>query len=509
MNANNSHYMGFKKTTYLLCLLCCTAAGGASSQTYDVVERRNLWNAGPNINGLRGDSVTVSYAEAYGKTTRGDFRDTYHAESATNLGVAAKTITHSGKISMLGAFSFDNMSGRDMCGSMFINPGDYPIDVMEFTPGRKELQSYSFVGGIAGDIAPNWRIGVRVDYASANYAKRKDLRHTNYRLDMSVAPSVMYHSGDWAVGMSYIFGRNTESVEAAQEGTLSSDYDAFLDKGLMYGAYETWKGAGLHLNESGVKGLPVQENAHAISVQAQWRSFYADIEYRHAAGEVGERKVIWFEFPTNSVTSHLGARFWQGDAMHFARLDIAWSKQKNNENVLSKDAVSNITTVIGSNRIYERESIEFAPEYELIVPQGEFTLGGRFISTKRLTTQMYPYAVSQSMEQYGIYASGVWHRGRFDLKAAAAFAAGSFSDKTERVDPEITTGEQPYRLTEYYDIRNEYLTAPRLTLGGGLRYNFHQGLYAQVDADYTRGFDLEYIAGTTRWSGALRFGYAF
>ena len=90
---------------------------------------------------------------------------------------------------------------------MFIHPGFYPVDVLEFTPGHKDLQTHAFMGGIATDIAPNWRLGGKIDFSAANYSKRKDLRHTNYRLDLTVAPSVMYHSGELAIGFSYIFNK--------------------------------------------------------------------------------------------------------------------------------------------------------------------------------------------------------------------------------------------------------------------------------------------------------------
>lgn len=146
-----------------------------------------------------------------------------------------------------------------MSGSMFIQPGFYPVDILEFTPGRKDLQRYAFMGGIASDIAPNWRLGGKIDFAASNYSKRKDLRHTNYRLDLKVAPSVMYHSGDLAIGFSYMFSKNSESIKAEVIGTTENSYNAFLDKGLMYGAYEAWDGSGIHLSESGINGFPIKE----------------------------------------------------------------------------------------------------------------------------------------------------------------------------------------------------------------------------------------------------------
>ena len=40
-------------------------SAGLFAQTFDIVERRDFWNAGRNVNGLRTDSLTVSYAELF------------------------------------------------------------------------------------------------------------------------------------------------------------------------------------------------------------------------------------------------------------------------------------------------------------------------------------------------------------------------------------------------------------------------------------------------------------
>ena len=67
----------------------------------------------------------------------------------------------------------------------------------------------------------------------------------------------MYHSDHYAIGFSYIFSKNSESVSAEEIGTAATPYYAFLDKGLMYGAYEAWSGSGVHLSESGINGFPI------------------------------------------------------------------------------------------------------------------------------------------------------------------------------------------------------------------------------------------------------------
>lgn len=495
----------------ITCLLLLCMVSAASAQTYDIIERRNSWNAGTNVTGIMMDSITTSYAELYGNNRHGDFRNSYEAEKSWSAGAIAKSITHLKGYSLTGSFSFDQTSGKNMSGSMFIHPGFYPVDVLEFTPGRKDLQTYAFMGGIATDIAPNWRLGGKIDFSAANYSKRKDLRHTNYRLDLTVAPSVMYHSGELAIGLSYLFNKNSESVKAEVIGTAETSYNAFLNKGLMYGAYEAWNGSGIHLSESGINGFPVKELSHGAALQLQWKGFYGDIEYMHSSGSAGEREAIWFKFPTHRITSHLSYRFKQGDKEYFLRLNLQWSHLTNNENVISKETVNGITTtyVNGSNRIFEQDVFSANPEYELISPRGELRLGTELSASKRLVTQMYPYVASEKMLCSRTYISGVLHTGRFDLKAAASFSTGDFTEKSRTVETATEAGNPPYRLTDYYNLQNEYATATHATLRLGLRYHFNRGIYAEVQGSYTHGFNLNYIEGASRWNETIKLGYTF
>lgn len=491
---------------WLLCIVY-----GVSAQTYDIIERRNSWNTEKNVTGIRMDSISSSYAELYGKNNHGDFYHSYEAEKSWNAGAIAKSITHLKGYSLTGSFSFDHTSGKDMSGSMFIQPGFYPVDILEFTPGRKNLQRYAFMGGIASDIAPNWRLGGKIDFAASNYSKRKDLRHTNYRLDLKVAPSVMYHSGDLAIGFSYMFSKNSESVKAEVIGTTENSYNAFLDKGLMYGAYEAWDGSGIHLSESGINGFPIKELSNGGALQLQWKRFYGDIEYTYSSGSAGERDAIWFKFPTHRIASHLSYHFKQGKKEHFLRLNLQWSHLVNNENVINKETVNGITTtyINGFNRIFERDAFSVHPEYEFISPRTEVRLGTHISTFKRLTTQMYPYVASEKMLCTQTYVSSVFHIGKFDLKAAASFAIGNSTEKSRVITTDTEPGDPPYRLTDYYNLQNEYATAPQATLRLGLRYHFNHGIYAEVQGSYTRGFNLHYIDGSSRWNETIKLGYTF
>ncbi|MBR5862897.1 MAG: hypothetical protein IKZ08_06190, partial [Bacteroidales bacterium] len=251
----------------VLGLLFCGMA--VSAQTYDRMLRNNFWNTSDNVTGIRQDSVSRSYAELSGTYEDGGFRDTWQAPRGWSAGASSASIQHLEKMSLKGSFAFTQTEGYDMCGSMFIKPGFYPVDVLEFTPGRKTLQTYAFDGGISYDLASRWRIGAMISFESSNIAKRKDLRHSNWRLDMTVSPGFMYHDGDFAIGANYIFRKTSETVEAKQVGISETSYYAFLDKGLMYGVHNIWTGSGLHLDEDGVKGFPVKDFSNGAAVQVQ------------------------------------------------------------------------------------------------------------------------------------------------------------------------------------------------------------------------------------------------
>lgn len=494
-----------------MCLLACCATV-AAAQPYDLAERRNPWNAGVNAAGLRADSVTVSYAELYGSYCHGGFRDWSQPESAWSVGAVAETIVSLERYSMKGAFSFDNTSGSGMCGSMFIHPGSYPVNLYEFTPGRKDLQTYAFSGSIAVDVAPGWAVGGSIGFAAANYSKRKDIRHYNYRLDLEVAPSVMYRRDGGAVGLSYRYAKNSELVRADEIGSTVSTYYAFLDKGLMFGAYEAWDGSGIHLNESGISGFPVKEEGHGAGVQVQAGGFYADLLYTRSEGSVGEKGTVWFRFPSHRIESNISWQTVRGTTSHFVRLKTEWSALADYEGVLGRETENGVTIthVYGENLIFRQERLRLNPEYEMVGEAGHFRVGAALERVIGLATHMYPYAVRQSMTCGGAYFSGTLHLWRFDLRGELAFAMGEVSETmSEEAGNGAEAGEPPYRLEEWYAMQNEYLTAPRVMAGIGLRYNFRQGIYIEAYGSYMHGFGLEYMYGRGRWFETLKVGYNF
>ena len=178
----------------------------AAQERFDRVERRNPWNGGVMSAGIRQDTVSRSFAEVYFVKENGGMTDRSASDDSWNAGARTASIRHLNKISFAGGFSYDYFDGRNMCGSIFTVPGLYPVDIVEFTPGRKVRETYAFDGALSAVLGERWTGGLHVGFAARNYAKRKDLRHKNTRLDFEFAPSAMYRAGRFAVSAAYIVG---------------------------------------------------------------------------------------------------------------------------------------------------------------------------------------------------------------------------------------------------------------------------------------------------------------
>lgn len=490
-----------------------SAVSFAQQRPYDRAAENNLWLLGDNIAGLRQDkSSNISYAELYGGTEAGGFRATNDAPSLWRAGAEARTIKHVDRFSMIGGFSFEQASGRDMCGSMFIQPGFYPLDVLEFTPGRKSLQTYAFDGGVSVDLADGWRLGARMDFKSANYSKRKDLRHTNYRLDMKVAPGLTYTSGNLTFGLNYIFAKNSEYTDAEQIGTGESSYYAFLDKGLMFGKYEVWTGSGVHLDEDGVRGLPLREIFNGVGVQfSSSDRFYIDFEYLRGAGSAGEKQIFWYRFPSDEFSLGIGENFSSGGTVYHLSEKFSVRRQKNYETVLEKVTENGVTIPVeyGQNRIFARQITEGDIKLRVLRPGFEFFFEYLGKSTEAMASQVYPYVTDCTLNVSRFDFGQTFHAGKWDIELTEAIGFGSRVENGRLVDESHSTVSVPYRLEDWYMKSVEFETAFRIAGGLSVRRNFVHGIYLQAEASAVKAFGIELLDGNVRGSADLRLGWTF
>ncbi len=488
-------------------VLCAGTAFGASAQErYETLVRHNVWNMGGGVAGLRLDDRSSSFAEVYAAKNNGSFKPSYESRDSWNFGAQLRSIYHLKRISFAGGFGYDYMLGNKMCGSMFTRPGYYPVDILEFTPGRKNLETYSFAGGISADMGHGIVIGVAVDLSARSYAKRKDLRHKNNALDFDVKPSLTWRFNKGAVGATYIFRKTSEQISAGEYGISSEQYYAFFDKGIGYGRRELWSGSGIHLKEAGVNGFPVREFTNGAMLQGQWKWLYADVSYRRGNGRTGEKHTIWHEFGSDAVDAHVGLEF---DKRWFVRAAYGWYGQTNNENIMTSVTENGVTIMrkFGSNEIFSRRTTRASIEGEYYAERWNIIVGAEHERLNRLSTLVYPQYRKHAMNATRIYARSDMRFGAFEVSLGVSGLFGGAS-AAEGVTADVAgSGDYPEQLADYATAETEWFTASRVGVGAGARYNIRK-FYVDLQCEYTRAFNVN-VLGNDRIMARLSAGYRF
>ncbi len=481
---------------------------GSMASSLEHTVALNPWIAGGNITGLSQDSTSVSYAQVGYSSEDGNFRNFSDAESLWSIGAKAEGISHKGKISMMGAFEYSHAAFSDMCGSMFISSGSYPFDLIEFTPGDKTLQSYYLMGGITSTEIKGWKVGFKTDFKAQNYAKSKDLRHYNYRMEMNLNPSVSYRICKYTLGANYTFKRNSETVRAQQIGSSTAGYYVMLDKGLLSGAYQNWQGTGVHLNESGVDGFPVRENTHGLALQVQRGGFYAQVEYLYSEGEVGEKTTYWFEFPSENFALDVAYKTNKKGNIHLYNLKANYNLLSNYENVLTTQTSSGVSTTVVSaqTKILSSSKYTLEPSFRIITAKGaDYTTGASLSRELTVCSQMYPYVDEQITDTYQIYFSALIPIKAWEIKASLSLGSGYYNKDSYSIGDNVNAGDKPTFLEDYYTWKYDYLTASYAQFGLGVRYNLPIKLFCEMGAYITQ----KLTSAENRWGANIIVGYNF
>lgn len=487
------------------------------------------WRMGRNIAGLAASSsprgevsarIERSNAELAAGVETGGYRSLSEAQTLWSGGVTADTEVHYKDMLLIGDFSFRVSGGEAMCGSMFINPGHYPIDILEFTPGGKTLQSYGLGGGIAWRNGSCFIPGCTFRFGGSNYSKRKDLRHTTYNQELEIVPSLIYDGDGIVLGVSGIFGKDSEFVQAEQIGSATADsYYAFLDKGLRYGTYRVWDGNGVHLSESGVDRLPVRQYSYGVALQAELgASLYADVEYVRTSGEVGEKGYSWFRFPGGSVATKLVWSLHRPSGVHVFKASYDWRRQETYETVIDRVNSGGVTTPVecGYNRIFERRCFSTGSAYDFYASGGaELHSELLIIKEKKRSTLMYPFIDLDQVTLLRLGVDGMLPLGNLELSGGMSVGCkiGEHIHYIGNIEPELGVVSEPYRLSNWFDCEQELTDAPFVSVALGLLYNFtiagRFNMYAGVDYKVVHAFGVKLLPGCWRHVVQIKLGYDF
>ena len=491
------------RARYRACILSLLLAPLAL-QGQDIVKLRQ----GPVAYGGRGA------ARVYGGYEAGGYHPAFAPSSLWKAGASAQGTRHGSLTSFTGSFSFEQVEGKDQFTSVFLEPGYFPVDVVEFTPGDKTRQTYRMSGGFATNPVGELVFGIKADYTAANYAKRKDIRHTTYGMDLQVEPTIgMASEEGQSASVAYIFRKRTETIDAEQVGAATDQsYFAFLDKGMRYGTYQVWDGDGIHLDEAGVGVFPVREYTHGIAEQFDATRFAAGLKFLWKSGTVGEKGYDWFQYRGRTYSTWLEKRWESG---HSLKLAFEMQDDQLKEAVLDKVTAGGVTTptVYAYNAVSDRGWGSLDLTYAVRFREGclkrlqAVLHGGLWTEDSYL---MYPYTDHTSRYNGMATLVAAFGFGPMDLNLRVNGGAGAWKEQglqggTESVE------SVPFRLEPDWLRKMEYFSTGKL--GAGLTWTYHlkavKGLSLQAEGTWLHGFGIDLLPGAERWSATGGIGFDF
>ena len=427
-----------------------------------------------------------SQVAVWGGVEEGWFRPSYASTFSWSAGARASGLRHGENTTWTGAVSLEQKTGSGMVSSMFLDPGYFPMDLLEFTPGTKSRETGRLEAGFVSDLGYEWAAGLKASLEAGYVGKRTELRHSAFAMDFRLEPTVTYVMDDnLGFATAYVFRLKTERVRMnPQDGSAS----AFLDKGLRYGAPVDGAGA-----------FPVLEMSHGFAGRFYSQELSMGLEWLWKRGQAGTPAFGSFRFPGSAVSLFYEQTVQADAADHIIRL----SYQRDRDQLRENTAEGGLAAV--SDRVGRCVELKYGTRFlHGAVKRLGIALEGR----RWVERSMTPFSDMTKRNMGTATLSGSFSLGAIDLDLEALVGGGLWRDRGRSLN-EVT--DMPYRQTEDWLRLMDYFMAPRVGAGGTLTYRFSspKGLFLQADGRWLHALRKTATGGQNRETGRITLGYDF
>lgn len=517
----------------VLCLLAtgtCRVAAQDSLllRDYQFVVQQSPWLTTTNAAALTGYAAS-NMSEAELSLGYGHGRLTGYSLPTSVLQVSADVEAYcriSPRTVVYGRMAYDNTSGRETTGSVFMPVGNLlrPFDIVEDSAnnaGRKHTDLYTLSGGVGVDLWKGYSIGARVDYTSGNYAKYKDLRHKNSLMDLQATASVYAPVTPWLnVGASYTYHRRTESIVFSVNGKSEKVYKSLIDYGAMTGIVEQFGNEG-YTDKS--NEMPLFEEGHGGALQVEVcplpeLSAWVSASYSGGDGYYGRRSPFTITYTDHdrdmlTVSGRVAYVPQSRRTAHYA--DICYSDQQvhNRANTFRP-----ITNANGAIHYEYYDPVETGDKRERTVTvdytahlgvNGElpaWTLTAGYHWQRRTQRAfLYPFYRMQKLSVNELAVSAqrnicIQRDAVLSLSVNGAWQKGSGEPYIDGTFTTAADGQsRPATMQEFLLRDYHYMTAAQYRFGIGAKYAFvpkgmHVRPHVRIAADYRRAGNTDYYA---------------
>jgi len=512
-----------------------TAAQSVSDSAWwdmEYIRHSSAWLSSGQAAGLRFLPVNkISTVQLTAEKSNGRFVNFYQSGNSLLLGAATESFFRlSPAVVLQGKLEYDHFNGKNMGGSAFIDPYKNPIDIDEnadSTRGTKKLDRYRLLGAVSAQLSRKFSLSGKVDYEAANYAKIKDLRHTNQLLNLDASAGITYSiSPRVELGAAYDYIRRTESVSFGIYGNTDRPYISLISFGSFYGIAELHSDNGYTSEQR-----PLVNNTHKVSLQANLRinpalQLFNEFSYGIRSGYFGVKgttDIVYTEHDANEYAYTGIATLQKSRSLQHLRATVSYGETNNNENVYRRESNPGGGSMIvyyGQNNVLTQNTTRASIGYTAFLNTDNYQAkwiikaGGNYYRREQ-TVIRYPFYRKQLISSYGIHADAtrnmVKDKNRYSILLGTGYGAGGGTAKEDGVY-QSPTGNQPASRDIYLYEEYEYFTSPRMSGRLELGYsrittkNFTP--YLKVNLAYTKAFDVSYLADHRLQTG-LAIGCTF
>ena len=421
-------------------------------------------------------------AAVWGGVEEGRFKPTHAASFQWSAGADAKIVRHGKKSSYLGAMSFEQMTGNGMGSSLLLEPGYFPLDLVETGLGTKSRQTGRLEAAFLTDIGLEWAAGLKASAKVMNSAKRQDIPHSAFGLEAQLEPTLTYvMDDDMGLVSSYLVRLRTERIQS----TLPEDAVLFLDKGMRYGTMESALGL-----------FPIMEVTQGFNELLHSPDFSVGLGFSWKSGKAGQ-DYGRFRFPGHTLKAFFEYTYQADAADHVCRI----SYQKDRDYLRESDGA-------GYSPVADRKARDLGLKYEARLLSSAMKSVGVDLDVDRWTECVWrPALLDAYLGLVGTAAlTSSFAFGPVDLDLDVQAAAGRWIDRNVS-DAAAAAG--PDRMRDDWLKNIEYRTTPRVGMGGTVTGHLSKSLYVQLYGYWHRAFSVSYLGGKNREIATLKVGYKF
>lgn len=472
----------------------------------------------------------------FGQGRYGGFKNYSSSENETSFGAQASSLARlSRRVVVEGKVGYRNLSAKEVAGSYFIDPSQTPFDLVEYTDanaGDKNLEELCLRGALGVDIVRWFALGASFDYNAASYAKRKDLRHINSLMDMSVVLGGVFHIGESVdLGVNYQYRRRNETLLLSTYGTQDKTFVSLLNYGGFMGKQEVFGEVG-YTKENETK--PLFDEYHGATMQAVWRvggvEWFNEAGFRTRAGYYGDPSystVVYADHSGKELFYNAGITFTHNSNAHTFGLGLERRHVENRENIYvfrNEESGRDYIDYLGEREVGERTNLSAALSYicRLGIEDGlpRWVLSAdASLENRSLKASNYPDYRRQDITWWRTGVAGTRNflsgKNCYTLSLSASYGGGSGSPCNDGRYGTATEGEALTRTRNDLLMQEwEFLTSSRMGAGVDMGYSramWKNQVRGNVTLSYSlqKAFGIEHLSGDMHHTVVLKVGCHF